>query len=252
MQIINGPDVAERTAASFAFIPVLVRALKIPGSFEYTFDSVKSMRITYAPDREFRIFTWFVNINNIAYRYYGAIQMNTTGKLKLFPLIDYTDHISKPEDTITEAKKWYGAEYYSILPADKNGNYVLLGWKGISDQLNSRLIDVLHFDEGKPFFGAPIFLDSLKKSDRVLFKYTRQASMMLKYLAKNNRIVFDHLSAPDPKLKGKFEFYGPDLSYDAFDFSNGIWVLHKNIILSNAGSENDQKYIKPEKQPIVN
>ena len=250
--VVNGADETDRKAATYKFIPTLVRALKLPGSFDFTFDSVKSFRIVYSPDRKFRIITWFVNINDIAYRFYGAIQMNNPSVLELYSLVDYSENIKKPQDTITGPKKWFGAEYYTILPPDAAGNYVLLGWKGFSDLITQRIIDVLHFDQGKPVFGAPIFKYDTRPQARIIFSYTHQATMMLKYLPEKHLILFDHLSPPDSTMKGKPEFYGPDLSYDALSYSNGFWNLEKDLKLSNEGSVLDSTFIKPVKTPKLN
>jgi hypothetical protein len=250
--VVNGADETDRKAATYRFIPTLVRALKLPGSFEFPFDSVKSIRIVYSPDRHFRIFSWFVNINEIGYRFYGAIQINNPNHLQLFPLVDYTENIKKPQDTVTNAKKWYGTEYYSILPVDPAGNYVLLGWKGFSDLITQRLIDVIHFSGDTPIFGAPIFKNGGKVQSRVIFSYTHQASMMLKYLPEKKMILFDHLSPPDSTMKGKFEFYGPDLSYDGFSFSDGFWRLQTNISLQNPITAQDSLFINPVKKPKIN
>ncbi len=249
--IVNGKDETDRRAATYKFIPLLVRALKIEGSFEYPFDSVKTIRITVSPDRRFRIFNWFVNINDIAYRFYGAIQMNTPGRLELFPLIDASETITKPEDTLLTPKKWLGAEYYSILPPDSKGNYVLLGWKGYSSEMTERLIDVLHFEAGKPVFGAPLFRLGGKVQQRIIFRYTHQASMMLRYLPARNLIVFDHLAPPDAKLKGRFDSYGPDLSYDDLRFDGQVWNLQENVNLANEESEKDKQFITPDKAPVI-
>jgi len=248
--IVNGGDETDRKAATYKFIPLLVRALKQPASFDYKFDSVKSIRIVYAPDRTFRIFTWFVNINDIAYRFYGAIQMNSPSRLVLHPLIDATEKITNPEEAILTPASWYGAEYYEILPKDAAGNYVLLAWKGLSDELTSRLVDVLRFENGKPVFGARIFQGNKLLQSRLLFRYTHQASMMLKYLPQEHAIVMDHLSPPEKTLQGKYQFYGPDLTYDELMYSSGIWVTKENVILSNTSTPKDKDFIMPQKNPL--
>ncbi len=249
IRIIQGADEMDRKAATYKFIPVLVRALKTPGSFEFPFDSIKTFRVVYSPDRKFRIFTWFVNINESGYRFYGVIQMKGESPVKLYPLIDFTDHISKPEDTITSPKKWIGAEYYSILPPDDKGNYVLLGWKGVSNLVSGRLIEVLHFENDQAVFGAPIFNYFKKDQKRILFFYTKQATMMLKYIEDKKWIIFDHLEPSDTMMRGKFEYYGPDLTYDGLTFSEKKWNLMQNLNLSNLGSKQDSLFINPKKRP---
>ena len=87
---VNDQNDLERKNANYLFIKTLVSALKIPNSFLYPFDSVKSISILNSPDNKFRIFSWPVMNNDGSYRFYGAIQMNTGGALKLYPLEDYS------------------------------------------------------------------------------------------------------------------------------------------------------------------
>ena len=82
-----------------------------------------------------------------SYRFYGTIQMNTGDKLMMYPLSDYSPFIKNPEDTVTDNIKWYGAQYYKIIPVytDQNPYYVLLGWKGNTVKANKKVIEVLSF-----------------------------------------------------------------------------------------------------------
>src|SRR6185312_15307042 len=110
-KFINQDNDLERKNANYAFIKTLVSALKIPNSFLYPFDSVKTVSIINSPDNRFRIISWPIVNDDGSYRFYGAIQLNTGGNLKMFPLDDYSPFIKNPEDTITDGRKWYGAEY---------------------------------------------------------------------------------------------------------------------------------------------
>jgi hypothetical protein len=85
---------AERFSLNASFIKTLVNALKTPHSFHFNFDSLQKISILKAPDDSFRIFTWYVPVDDGSYRFFGTIQMATAdGKLKLFPLIDNTEQI---------------------------------------------------------------------------------------------------------------------------------------------------------------
>jgi hypothetical protein len=64
-------------------------------------------------------------------------------------------------------------------------------------------------------------------------------------------IVFDHLSPPDPKLKGQRDLYGPDLSYDGYKLKNGKWVYVENLDMRNVPSTRDVEYLDPKKQSQV-
>jgi hypothetical protein len=89
-KFINDPDDLERKNCQLQIHPTLVSALKVPHSFNYLFDSVKSISIINAPDNRFRIFSWHVMNQDGSYRFYGTIQMNTGDKLLMYPLEDYS------------------------------------------------------------------------------------------------------------------------------------------------------------------
>ena len=93
-----------------------------------------------------------------------------------------------------------------------------------------------------------VFDGNAKTRKRVVFEYTRQASMLLRYVPEQNLIVFDHLSPPDPKMKNKPETYGPDLSYDGYKLKNGRWQFVEGLDMKNVPDSRDQDYIDPKKQ----
>lgn len=254
-KFINDPDDMERKNANYQFIRTLVSALKLPGSFNYSFDSVKSISVLNAPDNRFRIFTWQVMNMDGSYRFYGAVQINTGGALKLFPLEDYSPLLKNPEDSVTDNRKWYGAQYYKIVSVKNSATpyYVLLGWKGHTVKSTKKVIDAISFNRnGQPLFGADVFVGNGKKTrKRVVFEYSRQASMLLRYVPDDNIIVFDHLSPPDKSSSGKPETFGPDLSYDGYRLNNGKWQYIENLDMRNIATAQDQnEYIDPKKQAI--
>ena len=252
-KMVNDSIEPERYNASFKLIKTLVSALKIPYSFNFPFDSLKSISIQSSSDKRFRIFGWHLMNNDGSYRYYGTIQMNKPdGKLELFPLIDYTSVFKNPSDSATTHDKWFGAQYYKIISVLNNvpiPYYVLLGWKGNTIKSTKKIIEILYFKDGKAHFGMPVFdgdPDNLKKK-RIIFEYDRRASMFLNYEPTTNTIVFDHLAPPDPQLKGKFELYGPDFSYDGFKLVNGRWKFITDLELKNNPTDQDDKFNDPKK-----
>ena len=87
-KMINDSIEPERYNANYKFIKTLVNTLKTPYSFNFSFDSLKTISIQSSPDKRFRIFSWHVMNNDGSYRYYGTIQMNNPdGKLQMFPLV---------------------------------------------------------------------------------------------------------------------------------------------------------------------
>jgi hypothetical protein len=249
-KFINHPDDLERKNANYAFIRLLVSALKVPNSFNYQFDSVKSISVINAPDKRFRIFSWHVMNQDGSYRFYGTIQMNTGGKLLMYPLEDYSPLLKNPEDSVTDNRKWYGAQYYKIAHINSSKSYyVLLGWKGNTVKSTKKVIEVLSFDrDNKPVLGMPVFDGTPKNRKRVIFEYTRQASMLLRYVPEQSLIVFDHLSPPDKKMQNMPETFGPDLSYDGFRLQNGRWTFVENLDMRNIPQSNDADLVDPKIQ----
>ena len=247
--MINNDNELERQNANTMFVKTLVTALKVPNSFLFPFDSVKTVSIQNSPDNRFRILSWHIMNDDGSYRFYGALQLNTGGPLKLFPLVDYSPLLEHPEDSVTDNRKWYGAQYYKIIrvTGDKS-YYVLLGWKGYTVNSTKKVIEVLSFKNDKPVFGMEVF--GTTKHKRIIFQYTRQASMLLKYVPEQDLIVFDHLSAPDDKSKKNPETFGPDLSYDGYKLVNGRWKYEDNLDMRNVPDEHDSEFTDPKKQAI--
>ena len=245
-KMVNAELDLDRKNANYTFIKTLVSALKINDSFQFKFDSVKNISILQSPDNKFRIFSWYVLNEDGSYRFYGTMQMNTGGPLKLFPFEDYSPLQIHPEDSILNNRKWYGAQYYQIVPVyGQKLYYVLLGWKGNTVESTKKVIDVLSFPNNQPEFGMGIFEGNGKTRKRVVFEYARDASMMLKYVPEKNLIVFDHLAPPDPKLKGKLQTYGPDFTYDGYKLQSGHWLFAENLDMKNSPDTKDELYIDP-------
>jgi hypothetical protein len=249
-KIVNDESEFIRSGANFTFIKTLVSALKLPNSFEFPFDSVRSISILKSDDNKFRIFTWHLRSDSRTYRYYGAIQVNNKEKLELYALFDYSVYIENPEDTVLNKDTWYGAHYYKLITPEKpkkNKKYILLGWKGNNRLTQQKVIEVLSFKDGKPVFGAPVFKmnDNNAKRQRIIFSYNANVAMMLRYLEEKKWIVYDHLVAPPGTPPDMFEMYGPDLSYDGLAYKKGKWVLMEKIDLRNEPSIMDKLYNDP-------
>jgi hypothetical protein len=251
-KFINDENELERINANAMFIKTLVSALKVQNSFLYPFDSLKSVTIINSPDNRFRIISWHLQYEDGSYRFYGTVQINTGGGLKMFPLNDYSADIKNPEDTVADGRHWYGAQYYRIVPVySPKLYYVLLGWKGYTVNSTKKVIEVMSFQDDQPVFGLNIFDGNGKSRKRVVFEYTRQASMLLKYDQDREVIVFDHLSPPDPKLKTQPSTFGPDLSYSGYKFKNGHWAYVEELDMRNLPESHDSQFVDPKKQAQI-
>lgn len=238
--LVNGRDELIRRQANDAFIPHLVNALKIRGSFYYPFDSLRQISILYAPDSSFRIFSWQFPRSFGSYRYYGAIQMNTRdGQLKLFPLFDNSEFTYHLEDTISGPRGWIGCIYYRLIETRfKNQKYyTLFGFNGNSLLSNKKILEPLTFPHGEPVFGAPIFSfaeDSIPGADRNRFvlEYKKDGDAGMNYDDELKMIVYDELVPLHHEPEKKYT-YVPDGNYEGFKWKNGKWVHVSKVFPDN-------------------
>jgi hypothetical protein len=256
--MINDSLEQNRIQANYKFVRTLISALKEKNAFAYPFDSLsRYITVKTADDKKFKIFTWFLTLDDGSFRYYGAIQLNNPNQLELIPLTDYTSQILD-NSLILSNKQWYGAVYYQIIPVlgIKDPYYILLGWKGKSLTTSSKVIEILSFSGKDAVFGKPVLQDDAKSKlflNRKVFDYSSSVSMLLRYDKDDKLIVLDHLAVPNEEMAGIPSMYGPDLSYDAYRFKNGKWQLQENVKLQNKPDISDELFIDPTKlAPPVN
>lgn len=241
-EMINAPKEEDRFTSAYYFLRTMSRTLRVQGSYHYRFDSMKCASILYAPDNMFRIITWNLVTKTEKFHYYGVIQMNpeyikklkdTSNLRSFYPLIDRAEKMKNALDTTVGNEYWYGANYYKIiLTNDKKKNYyTLLGWNGNNRMTNKKIVDVLYFENNKPFFGAPIF--DLKKKiifKRLVFEFSNSAIQLLRYSEKKKFLVYENVSPTRLQDYGHPETYLPDGSYDFLIFKNGKWEKQPGIL----------------------
>jgi hypothetical protein len=249
--ILNGSTDSIRNNANKEVIRLLEVIMHFKESYTYPFDSLKTIAHLIAPDKSFRIYNWILPHKDGTFKFYGYVQQyNKKTKLVTFTVLnDASDKIEKVDKAILNPEKWYGCLYYKILLNKFLGKryYTLLGWKGYTLKSTKKVIDVLTFVANKPKFGQAIFKVKKEVKCRLILQYSSQAVVSLRYVDDEKAIVCDHLSPPSDNLKGQFEFYGPDFTYDALKFKRGKWFLTEYFIAKN---EKDPSYKKPRKQPV--
>jgi hypothetical protein len=192
------------------------------------FENIRNLSFLISPDKKFMIATWPIMYSGFTYKYSGFIRYyeKDFGRFSVEKLTDNQQKTVNPEMQTVNPKNWYGALYYKLIykKYKKEKIYVLLGWDGYTDLSTRKIIDVFYLNENEePEFGKDIFEyeDGLKK--RLIFEYKEGISMNLNYDDKKKLIIWDHLSPSKPELKGHYEYYGPDLSFDALYYDKGIW-----------------------------
>ena len=236
--ILKGKSDSVRSLSSVAFYSKFEDLLNDPGSFTYSFDSLNTVSVLSSNDKKIRVYTWILpSTSKDNYSYFGFVQLydKKLNKVNLFNLEDTLLPTEEAEKKSLGIKDWFGALYYKMIENKLKGDkiYTLLGWRGNNRQTTIKVIDALVINKEIPKFGTPVFKSERGMKHRVIFEYTAQAVMSLRYNEKKKMIVFDHLSPSNLSLKGKFESYGPDMSYDAFKFKKGKWIFLKNIEIGN-------------------
>lgn len=223
------PD--DRVSFGISFAKLLYKTLKSEGAFQYGFDSLgRQIHILYPEDKSFRIFNWLVPAGENIVRYYGIIQTADT----VYPLTNYSERLVDARTFLfdsLDAKHWFGAEYYKILTRKVNGAdyYFIFGLNMDGTYSNKKIIDVLHFSENGPVFGAPLFVfpsenGSLQRQDRILWQYKKGAAFSLDFDNNRNFIAFDELHSRinDPLRK---DTYVPTGKVDGLRWENDHWIF---------------------------
>eukprot|EP01136_Pigoraptor_vietnamica_P018681 Opistho-1_new@65393 len=236
--IVNGEEVGDRSTADSIFTKALVQALKVPYSFSYPFDSLRTISHLYAPDSSFRIFTWQVMKDFSYYRQKGAIQFRTAdGSLKLIPLYDNSSFTENPVDSVRNNEQWIGAVYYNIIQKTFNNKnyYTLIGYDENDARSTKKWLEVLTFDEkNRPLFGGRYFSyanDALKPAQpayRFCFEFKKQANARLNYDEELGMITFAHLTSETGEPENRYTLV-PLGRYEGFRWVNGKWV-HVTVV----------------------
>lgn len=248
--IVNASQEGQRRKACNTFIPLLVHALKLRGSFDYPFDSLREISRLYPPDSSFRIFSWQMPLMLGANRYFGALQIHTrNGKLKLFPLLDNSEFTLDWTDTITGPSRWIGALYYNLVETHNRRKtyYTLFGYNANGPFSNKKILEALIFRHGRPVFGAPIFNFSGDQPagptrNRFVLEYKKDGNARLNFDRDLDMIIYDELVSVDHRPLKKFT-YVPDGNYESFVWKNGQWMHEPSVL-------NQPKGPTPVPQPL--
>lgn len=195
------------------------------------FDSIPHFGTVKSPDKSFTIYNWNITTTNEEFLYFGFIKFSNGD---IIELTDESKNMANATHKKTPLNKWYGALYYQIIPTKikKDGTYyALLGWDGNGPNTTKKVIDVLYFDKALNnwFMGKPIFGPPYKDQYRFFLQYSKEVVVSLKYNEDENRITFDHLIPKSKGLEGIYEFYVPDMSFDAFEFRKDRWYFIQNV-----------------------
>ena len=230
-----------------AYFQSLYGKLSEKGSYKYSFEQLTDIGIKESSDKAFTLYNWNVVLANGTNKYFAIMHLNSKSKKnskeELVVLQDATEADNSTCYKVLDHRKWIGALYYEIIPVKRRRKvyYVLLGWDGNNRITNKKIIETLTIQGNSIRFGVDVFKNSTERmKKRVVFEYAEDVVMSLKYHADQRAIVFDHLSPSSPNLEGVYEYYGPDFTYNSYQYEKGKWVLKEDIQIN--GKESNKVY----------
>lgn len=252
----------ERMAANKKIIAIWDRIVTDPKILNYSFPELRNDYAILSPkDKKFKLITWNIFKNDGTHAFFGYLLVNNSKRIKkgwfkhktteayeYFKLVDRSGTVKSPETYVGAPDKWFGMLYYSLIECD--GYYTLLGYDLNDNLTRKKFVDVLYFKpDGSPVFGKDVFKFPRKNPRRLMFEYSSDVTMSLKFDEKRNQIVYSHLG-PNQEgglLEGQFQYYGPDGSYDALEMHKDKWVVIEEIDAQNEKSEKDELWNDPKK-----
>ena len=209
-------------------------------SFDNQLSALNNLGKCYSDDHLIRIYSWAFPLSDKTYHYECFIQYKSDKQVYLYPLTCKNEAYQPQQNgSIDPCANWYGALYYkAVFTRQKKAKcYTLLGWAGNDATSDYKIIETLWIDaKGKLTIGGKnIFDNNGVTSTRILLKYSNDAKVGLDFQDSNTRIVFDHLVPSEPTYKGIYSYYGPDFTYDGYEYLNkkGIWEFVENIDAKN-------------------
>lgn len=205
--------------------------------FNHRFTNLRYLGQITSPDSLLKIITWNLVLRSGPSQYFCYfIRKPEAGKENKFYRLSAT-YREEPvmTDTIYTEPDWYGALYYDIKPYIINNKlcWVMLGIDYGNPFITRKIIEVLSFTpENSIIFGRKWFASGEEIKFRDVFEYASNGMMSLRF-SSDSSIVFDHLVPFSPALKDDRQYYGPDYSYDAYNFENGLWRLTINVDVRN-------------------
>jgi len=225
---------AQKMERNDAFQKLMATTLKEPTIFDLQFEKLETVGFISSPDGLVKIVNWNVEMDDESQRYFAYVLHKDprTNEHEVFELKENPAMFDPKPTDFLESDNWYGALYYQIVPFEKNSktSYIVLGWDGLTSRSNMKLIDVLTFTSKGVRLGQAAFKVGDETLKRVFFEHSETAVMSLRWEERYERIIFDHLSPETPTMAGFYEYYVPDMSYDAFVLKGSKWELKEDVI----------------------
>lgn len=252
----TAPTDNERYLASEQAVGELVAALDEEESERWKWQLPTVASVLTSPDGQLRVFTWAVVRDNGEFECFGAVQFynEREEEYQYLLLNDKSEEIMNREESVLSASNWFGAVYQDIIQTSHGGKtyYTLLGWNGVDNLTERKIIEPVIMRGGVPQFGAPLFRRE-RNLRRVVLEYRNDAMVNLSYgeqfveevqrervkvkgsnryrtvekrkQHKEKMIIFDEVEPQIAGMEGLFQYYVPSGLELAYVFVDGKWEL---------------------------
>lgn len=271
-RVATAPTDNERYLASEEALGVLTAALDEEASERWQWQLPQYASVLVSPDGHLRLFTWAVVRDDGEYECFGVVQFynDKDDEYQYLKLNDKSEEIMNREESTLSADQWFGAVYQDIIQTTMGDRtlYTLLGWNGVDNLTERKVIEPVVIKGGVPQFGAAVFRRE-RNLRRVVLEYTNDAMVHLAYeqqtvqevqhervkVKGTNRyrtvdkvkehkervIIFDEVEPQVPGMEGLFQYYVPSGVELAYAFVDGKWELRAGA----QGRLKDKKLNKP-------
>lgn len=258
VKVAEAPTDNERYLASEQAVQLLSSALDEEESEKWRWKLPAYASVLTSPDGLFRIFTWAVVRDNGEFECFGAVQFYDEKEEEFIHLVlnDKSEDIMNREESVLSADKWMGAVYQELIQTSAGGHtyYTLLGWNGVDNITDRKIIEPVTIRNGRLQFGAPLFRRE-RNLRRIILEYSNAAAVNLSFETQyvqeverkrekvkgTNRyhtvektkehqekmIIFDEVEPQVPGMEGLFQYYSPSGVEVAYSFVDGKWERRK-------------------------
>lgn len=275
-RVATAPTDNERYLASEEAVHVLAAALEEEESERWQWQLPTTASVLTSPDRKLRVFTWAVVRDDGEYECFGAVQFydDREEEYRYELLNDKSEEIMNREESMLKPDNWLGSVYQELIQTTFSGRtfYTLLGWNGVDNLTDRKVIEPVTIRGGQLLFGGPLFRRE-RNQRRIVLEYTNDAMVNLRYeeqfveevsrervkvkgtnryrteesrkTHKEKMILFDEVEPQVPGMEGLFQYYVPSGMELAYAFIDGKWELR-----SGAQGRLDNKKLNKEFTPL--
>lgn len=254
----EAPTDNERYLASEEAVALMRQAMEEEESIRWQWQLPRNASVLTSPDRQLRVATWAVVRDDGEFECFGLIQFynDREEEYQVLPLLDKSEEIFNREESLLSPSNWLGAVYQDIIQTTSGDRtyYTLLGWNGVDNLTERKIIEPVVIRGGQPQFGAPLFRRE-RNLRRVVLEYNNTAAVHMAYEEQTIReverkrvkvkgtnrmrtvekyhdrrerlIIFDEVEPQVPGMEGLFQYYVPSGTELAYAFVDGKWELRQ-------------------------